>query len=403
MSQASLLLDAPVESVSNKRRIDGVDLLRGLVMVLMVLDHTRDYFMNLSFDPTDLSQTTPALFLTRWITHFCAPTFALLAGVGARLAGLRGSDPRALSRFLLTRGIWLIILEETVEKFGLSFRFQLSSLMGIVLWSIGGSFVLLSALVALRTSPKFVGLLGLAIMAGHNLLDAFPLDDVGALRPLITLLLRRGPIQLPGGITFYILYPLLPWFAIIAAGYWLGGLYAGESERRRSVLAALGLLAIGLFAILRVAGVYGDPRPWLRLSDPIANALSFVNCTKYPPSLEFSLMTLGPALLALAAFDRGAGKLGGPLVTFGRVPLFYYLLQWYVIHGLAVLVALARGEPLGWLFVDSFPVLPPPNSTFSLPAVYGWWLVVVVLLYLPCAWFADFKRRHRGWRWLSYL
>ena len=169
------------------------------------------------------------------------------------------------------------------------------------------------------------------------------------------------------------------------------------------MLTWIGLAAIGLFVALRASNVYGDPRRWSPGADALTTVLSFVNCTKYPPSLQFLLMTLGPALLALAAFDRGIGTLGRPLVTLGRVPLFYYLLQWYVIHGLAVAVAFARGEPTGWLFVDSFPIQPPPSSAFGLPAVYGWWLVVLAILYVPCAWFAGYKSRHRGSAWLSYL
>jgi uncharacterized membrane protein len=384
-------------------RLDGVDLLRGLVMVVMVLDHTRDFFNDALIDPTDLSRASPALFLTRWVTHFCAPTFALLAGVGARLAGERGRGPGSLARFLLTRGLWLIFLEQTVEKFGLLFRPAPSLLLGLVLWSIGGAFVLLSVLVAARVPARVVGFAGLIIIAGHNLFDLVPPDANGALRLFGAFLLRPGAIPLPGGVTALVGYPLLPWFGVVAVGYWLGGVYALEPRRRRGVLLGIGLAAIALFVSLRASGVYGDPRPWSSGADVLTTALSFVNCTKYPPSLQFLLMTLGPALLALAAFDRGAGTLGRPLVTLGRVPLFYYLLQWYVIHGLALALAFAQGQPTGWLFVDAFPVQPPPSSVYGLPAVYGWWIVVLAILYLPCAWFAGYKRRHREWTWLGYF
>jgi uncharacterized membrane protein len=384
-------------------RLDGVDMLRGLVMVVMALDHTREFFTDPSLDPSDLSRAGAALFLTRWITHFCASTFALLAGVGARLAGARGRDPGALARFLLTRGLWLIFLEQTVEKFGLMFKPAPTFLLGVVLWSIGGAFILLSALVAARVPARFVGIVGLAIIASHNLFDLVPPGALGALRPFAAFLLRPGMIALPGGLTMLVGYPLLPWFAVVAVGYWLGGVYALDPRRRRAALMTIGLTAIGLFVSLRAAGVYGDPRRWSPGANPLTTVLSFLNCTKYPPSLQFLLMTLGPALLALAAFDRGIGPLGRPLATLGRVPLFYYLLQWYVIHGLALAVALARREPTEWLFVNSFSIQPPLSSTFGLPAVYGWWVLVLAILYLPCAWFAGYKGRHRESRWLGYL
>lgn len=398
---AQVISDVP--PVGKASRLEGVDLLRGLVMVVMVLDHTRDYFADAAVSPTDLSQASAGLFLTRWVTHFCAPTFALLAGVGARLAGRRGLGSGALARFLLTRGIWLIVLEQTVEKFGLLFRFNPSFFLGIVLWSIGGAFVLLSAFVAARVPPKFVGGLGLVVVACHNLFDLVPPEVGGPLRPVLSFLLRPGLIQLPGGLSAFVGYPLLPWFAVVALGYWLGGVYDLESRRRRAALLTIGMAAIGLFMILRASNAYGDPGRWSSEGGASRTILSFVNCTKYPPSLLYLLMTLGPALLALAAFDQGIGPLGKPLATLGRVPLFYYLLQWYVIHGLAVSVALFRGEPTDWLFVDSFPIKPPASSAFSLPAVYGWWLVVLVILYFPCAWFDRYKRRNRGSAWLRYL
>lgn len=384
-------------------RAVGIDALRGLVMVVMVLDHTRDFFTDPAINPTNLDQTTPALFLTRWVTHYCAPTFALLAGVGARLAGSRGHDPGRLARFLLTRGIWLIILEQTLEKFGLLFRVNPGFLLGLVLYSIGGSFILLSAFVAARVPGRVVGAVGLAIIVGHNLLDRLPTGSPGGSGLLSGLFLRPGIIALPGGLSAFVGYPLLPWFGVVAAGYGLGELYTIDPRRRRAALVILGLGMIGLFLTLRATGGYGDPRPWNGAGGGVRSALSFLNVTKYPPSLQFLLMTLGPALLALAALDGGVGRAGKPLLVFGRVPLFYYLLQWYVVHGMALAVALARGEPTGWLFVNEFPVVPPPSSVFALPAVYGWWLVAVAVLYGPCVWFANLKARHRRSIWLSYL
>jgi uncharacterized membrane protein len=387
---------------STTPRLDGVDLLRGLVMALMVLDHTRDYFGEASFDPTDLSRATPALFLTRWVTHFCAPTFALLAGVGARLAGARGMSPGALSLFLLTRGLWLIVLEQTVVKLGLSFLPDPGFFLALVFWSLGGSFVLLSACVAARVPARVVGVVGMTLIATLNLLDGLSPDAAGPVRPLVVLLLKPGIIRGPGGVSLLVGYPLLPWFGVVAAGYGLGGIFGLEPGRRRASLTAAGAAAVVLFAALRARDGYGDPRPWSAGKDALTTALSFMNCTKNPPSLLFLLMTLGPALLGLAAFDRGVGPLGRPLVTLGRVPLFLFVLQWYIIHTLALLVAVGRGGSVGWLFASPVPV-PPRAFAFPLPAVYGWWLVVLAIQYGPCAWFAGVKRRHREWRWLSYL
>lgn len=394
---------APPASRPTTDRLQGVDLLRGLVMVLMVLDHTRDFFYSSSIQPTDLSQATPALFLTRWITHFCAPTFALLAGVGVRLAEDRGRDRRSQVRYLVTRGLWLIILEETVVKFGLFFRPNPTFLLGLVLWSIGGAFVLLAALVAFRTPAWLVGMLGLAIVAGHNALDILSPDAGGMLRPVIGFLFRPGVVSLPGGIAAFVGYPLLPWFGVVALGYWLGGVYGMASGPRRSLLVSLGLASVASFVALRAGRQYGDPSIWHPSGDALTSALSFVNCTKYPPSLQFLLMTLGPALLFLATFDAGIGPIGKPLLTFGRVPLFFYLAQWYVAHGLALAAAWCRGQPTDWLFVDSFPLTPPLSCSYSLSGVYGWWILVLLLLYAPCRWFAEIKRRRRDLWWLGYL
>lgn len=384
-------------------RLEGVDLLRGLVMVVMVLDHTRDYFQDGSIDPTNLAKTTPALFLTRWITHFCAPTFASLAGVGARLASDRGRDRSSMFRYLVTRGLWLIFLEETVVKLGLFFRPNPSLLLGLVFWSLGGSFVILGVLLAVCTPTWFVGLLGLAIVVGHNALDALPPGAGGVLRPAMSFLFRPGIVGLPGGLTLFVGYPLLPWFGVVALGYGLGGAYTLGASARRLLLSTLGLASVALFFVLRVSRSYGEPSAWQSGGDAITSTLSFLNCTKYPPSLQFLLMTLGPALLLLTAFDEGIGRVGKPLLTFGRVPLFFYLLQWYVAHGLALAVACFQGQSTAWLFVESLPPKLPTECMYGLPAVYAWWLLVLLLLYGPCSWFADFKRRHRDWPWLGYL
>jgi uncharacterized membrane protein len=386
------------------RRVEAIDMLRGAVMVMMVLDHTRDYFGDPTLDPTNLAQSSPALFLTRWVTHFCAPVFAFLAGTGAYLAGSRGRSRAGLAAFLATRGLWLIFLEMTVVRLGLFFEFLSAPLILTVLWSIGASFLVLSALVFVPS--RVVGLLGLLIIATHGLADGFAptRESPFAAQLAGAFLLRPGFLPLPGGVGLLVGYPLLPWLGVVAAGYGFGEVVRLEPGRRRRLMGATGLAMILAFVVLRAWGGYGDPRPWASQATPLLTALSFMNCTKQPPSLLFVLMTLGPAIAALAVLDRVGvrGPLGRVLVTLGRVPLFYYLLQWYVIHGLAVLTALARGFPIARQFSPEVLGKPPEGWAMSLPTIDLAWIVIVALLYVPCRWFAGVKARHPG-GWLSYL
>jgi uncharacterized membrane protein len=384
-------------------RLDSVDLLRGVIMVLMVLDHTRDYFTNTGFNPTDLTRATPGLFLTRWVTHFCAPGFAFLAGAGASLAGSRGMGRGELARFLATRGLWLIFLEETVEKFGLLFKLSPTVFYAMVLWSIGGSLVLLAGLVALGVSRRAVAALGVLIIATHNLTDGLSPGTSGGLDLFLAPLLKPFAVGSPPGFFLLSGYPLIPWFGVVASGYGFGEILGWEPARRRRATLAIGLGLTAAFVTLRALNGYGDPAPWSPQASPLLTALSFINATKQPPSLMFVCMTLGPALVALSAFERGVGRVGRPFVTLGRVPLFFYLLQWYVIHGVAWLAAWAQGRPTAWVFADALPPQPPAEYAYSLPAVYVWWVVVLALMFGPCAWFAGVKRRHRDVRWLSYL
>ena len=386
------------------RRIEAVDVLRGAVMVLMVLDHTRDYFGDAAIDPTDLSRASPALFLTRWVTHFCAPVFAFLAGTGAFLAGSRGRPRGSLAAFLATRGIWLIFLELTVVRLGLFFDPVNAPVILTVLWSIGASFVVLAALVFLPS--RAVGALGVLLIATHGLAGGSPPGSgtPAALRAAGALLLQGGFLPLPGGVTVVAGYPLLPWLGVVAAGYGFGEVIRLQPERRRRVMWIMGVTMTAAFVVLRAWGGYGDPRPWATQATGLLTALSFVNCTKQPPSLLFVLMTLGPAIAGLAVFDRVGirGPIGRAVVTLGRVPLFYFLLQWYVIHPLAVLAGLVRGMPVAWLFSPAALGRPPEGWSLSLPGIYAAWAVVLLVLYIPCRWFAGVKARHPG-GWLSYL
>ncbi len=398
-------LVAPVQTpVPAARRVDAVDVLRGAVMVLMVLDHTRDFFGSTAIEPTDLSRATPALFLTRWVTHFCAPVFAFLAGTGAFLAGSRGRSRGDLAAFLASRGLWLIFLELTVVRVGLFFDPVNAPVILTVLWSIGASFVVLAGLVFLPS--RLVGALGVLLIATHGLAGALSPGSgtPAALRAAGALLLLRGFLPLPGGVNVIVGYPLLPWLGIVAAGYGFGEVIRLEPGQRRRVMWITGLAMTAAFVILRGSGVYGEPSPWTTQATPLLTGLSFVNCTKQPPSLLFVLMTLGPAIAALAAIDRVGirGPVGRALVTLGSVPLFFYLLQWYVIHGLAVLAGLARGLPVAWQFSPEALGPTPEGWALGLPAIYVAWVVVLVVLYIPCRWFAEVKARHPG-GWLSYL
>jgi uncharacterized membrane protein len=377
-------------------RFEAIDLLRGAIMVLMVIDHTRDFFGGPTFDPTDLTRSNPALFLTRWVTHFCAPGFAFLAGMGAYLAGIRGRSRGGLAAFLASRGLWLIFLEVTAVNFAVQLNPASRMVFLVVFWSIGASFVLLAPLVFLPS--RLVGVLGVFLIATHHLLAQW-VDG-----PLAVLLFRRGPIELPGGMQLIVGYPLIPWFGVVAAGYGFGEVVRLEPHRRRLVMAIAGLGLTAAFVALRAWGGYGEPSAWSSQKTPLLTALEFVNCTKNPPSLLFVLMTLGPLIAFMAVLDRVGvrGAIGRAVLTLGRVPLFFFLLHLYVIHGLGVLTPLVWGFVNARLFPGSVPLESPPGWPLGLTGVYAVWVVMLVILYPPSRWFAGVKARHRE-GWLSYL
>jgi uncharacterized membrane protein len=397
-------------STTARPRLASIDLLRGLVMVLMVLDHARDFFHAdaWAFDATDLSKTNAALFLTRWATHFCAPTFVFLAGTGAFLSFSRGKMKREVSWFLLTRGAWLIVLEMTLVRFGWFFNFDYTLIFAQVIWAIGWSLVALAGLVFLPV--RAVAVFGVVMILTHNLFDRVGAEDFGALGCLWTILHVSGIIQPSEGIYVFIAYPLIPWVGVMAAGYGFGALLLKHPERgaRRKLLLKIGVGLTLAFVALRFINFYGDPTPWAPQSSAFFTVLSFINCMKYPPSLLFLLMTLGPAITAVALFDRERhpGLLARFFITFGRVPLFYYILHLLVIHSLAILFSYAQYGRAPWLFQNwpppGTPLPFPEGYGYSLPIVYLVWLLVVLLLFPPCYWFANLKRRRRD-AWLSYF
>jgi uncharacterized membrane protein len=393
-------------------RLDSVDLLRGIIMVVMSLDHIRDFFSYLPFPPEDMQHTWPALFFTRWITHFCAPLFFFLAGAGAYLSATRGRTAAQVRHILWTRGLWLVVLELTVVGFGWTF---LPWGYGGVIWALGWSMVLMSLIV--RMPVRWVAAFGLVMIFTHNLFDGFHVQNASGLGWLWIIVHQVGfiPIIPKYGILF-ILYVLVPWVGVMAAGYAFGAIVTMEAQQRRRWMVILGVCSIVLFFVLRLTNVYGqpsDPRlafaslPKFAVQPTLAmTVVAFLNVQKYPPALQYLLMTLGPGLLAMAFFDRfdlGRQVLGRAVVVFGRVPMFYYVLHIYTIHLAAVLVALAFHQPAKWLFPGSFFISQtPPGYGHSLKFIYLVWIVINILLYFPCRWFAEYKRTHRAW-WLSYI
>lgn len=381
-------------------RLDSVDLLRGLVMVLMALDHTRGFFSNITFNPLDLTQTNPVLFFTRWFTHYCAPTFVFLAGTGAFLSTTRGKTRSELSWFLLTRGLWLVFLEVTVIRwFGWMFNFDLHSVGTGVIWAIGWSMVVLAGLVFLPI--RYIGLLGLVMIAGHNAFDFVQPADWGRFRWLWAILHQAEKTEVLPGYNLTTGYPLIPWIGVMAAGYAFGTILLRAPSERRKWLLSLGATASLLFVLIRYSNLYGDPNPWVPQNHGMLTLFSFIDCFKYPPSLLYLLMTLGPALVVMSLLDRGTPRFLKPALVFGRVPLFYYVLHLALIHGLAVSFAFVRYGRADGLYGSS-PGPRPDGYGYGLPVVYAVWILVVLILYPLCRWFADLKRRRRD-PWLSYL
>jgi uncharacterized membrane protein len=372
-------------------RNEAIDWLRGVVMIVMALDHARMFLGT----PVDLTTAPTALYFTRWITHYCAPVFVLLAGMAAWLHGRRLGSTAALAGYLVTRGLWLVLLEVTVVRFVWTFALGPSTLFLQVIWAIGAAMVGLAALVWLPRGA--IAVVAVVLVAGHNLLDVVHADALGSLRWLWLLLHEPGPLAPFDGARWFVAYPLLPWLGVMASGYAMGAWAQEPRDVRRRRFLALGLALTAGFVVLRALNLYGDPQPWVLRESPLRTVLGFLDCEKYPPSLLFVAMTIGPALCLLAWMDRPLGPSARPVVVFGRVPLFYYVLHLLLLHLMAVVVAwpgdgaaaLSRSfgnQPLG---------LP-------LPAVYACWGGALVLLYPACRWFAGVKRRSTS-PLMSYL
>ncbi len=392
-----------------RQRIDSIDAVRGAIMIIMALDHVRDFIHRaaMTSSPTDLAVTTPFLFFTRWITHFCAPVFMFTAGLGAFFWWQRGKTKAQLSTFLLTRGLWLVFLEVTVMRLAYNFDFAQSyPVLMLVLWALGACMIGLAALVWLPV--RAIAVLSVAAIALHNLLDGINPAKFGSAAPLWNVVHQPGAF--PIGKTLVIIgYPLIPWVAVMALGFSFGPLFQMEPAKRQRYLIRIGVAMTIAFLVIRGLNVYGDPAQWSAQRSPIFTALSFLNVTKYPPSLDFLLMTLGPAMLALAWADRHAFKPSNPMIVFGRVPLFYFVTHFYAAHVAAAVLALFRYGSSAWAFIfhplpsmGAPPNLYPPGFGYDLWVAYLVWALIVIGLYPACRWYASVKATRRDW-WLSYL
>jgi len=373
-------------------------------MIIMVLDHVRDFVHAAaqSFAPDDLSRTTAAIFLTRWITHFCAPVFMLTAGVGTFLWAQHNKSPSQLTRFLWTRGVWLLLLELTLVRLAFNFNFDYHFIVLNIIWGLGGCMIGLAVLVRLPWSWLAGVCCGMILL--HNLADVISASQFGRAAWLWNELHEVGSFE-AGGSTIVIAYPLIPWIAVMGAGYCIGCVYLWEADRRRRFLIGLGLGLTAAFILVRALNLYGDPVAWSAQSSRLFTLLSFLRCTKYPPSLDFLLMTLGPALVALGLLESVTLARTNPVLAFGRVPLFFFVVHLYLIHALVVVLGLLRYGTGRFLF-NPLPSMGgpayPPGYGYPLWVCYVAWLGLILALYPLCRWFASMKQRRRDW-WLSYL
>lgn len=410
--QTKLSMSAPALAIplsaTRSKRIESIDLLRGIVMIIMALDHVRDYFHGSAYiyDPTDLSKTSVAIFFTRWITHFCAPVFMLLAGVSACLYGAK-KGRKELSFFLFTRGIWLILAELFIVTLEWTFNPHYAAFILQVIWAFGISMLALSVLIWLPR--KGIALIGILLIAGHNLLDQVHVPGNTVPAFFWAFLHEQHFFSFGPSSGVMVGYPILPWIGIICMGYCLGSLYLSDytPEQRKKTLLSLGLGAIVLFILLRFSNLYGDHALWSTQKNAVFTFMSFLNTTKYPPSLLYVLMTTGPAMVFLALAEKPLNALTRRLIVFGRVPMFYYLVHIFFIHLLAIIGAVVSGHP--WTVMVDLTTWVTANVQlkgygFNLLTVYVVWIGVVIALYPLCRWFDGYKRAHQAEKWwLSYL
>jgi len=385
------------------RRIAAVDVVRGLIMIIMALDHTRDYFSNATVDATDPLHSWPILFFTRWITHLCAPGFVALAGTSVYLQRQRGRARGEMGKKLVLRGLWLLFVEVAVVSFGIFFTYHFHFFQ--VIYAIGGSMIVLAALQWLPT--RWVAAYGFAVLLLHDLLKKIHPDSLGHWSAAWEFLVSAGFFFKGDTPWIFVVYPILPWSGVMALGYCFGVVVSQPAERRRARSAQLGVVALAVFAVLRWTNWYGDSRPFVHLATKAQTTMSFLDVTKYPPSLQYLCATLGVLLLLFALADwalerRWNPRALGVVEIYGRVPFFYYVLHFYLLHLLALGTLMVAMRTVHVHPQLPFFSGPQPHASFSLPVVYVIWICVVAALYWPCKWFAGVKARRRDW-WLSYL
>jgi uncharacterized membrane protein len=379
------------------KRIHSIDLTRGIVMIIMALDHVRDllHVNAITQSPTSLDTTTPALFMTRWVTHLCAPVFVFLSGTSVYLTLQRSADLKGSRRFLQKRGLWLILLELTLMNFALFFDLGFHTIIFAVIATIGFGFIMLSFMS--KWTVKTIAIIGLGIIFLHNLLAAVPFGKDSIVAAVINPFFGPGAVSV-GGRTLLMAYPPIPWLGIMLVGYATGKTFEWEATRRKQLFMKIGGAALFLFILLRFINIYGDPVQWQPQKNTIYTILSFINLTKYPPSLQFTLTMLGIMFLILSVAENAESNIVGVITTYGKVPLFYYILHFYLIHIILIIVLWAQG--IGWQQMEfttgTFGRPRNVKTGLSLWQVYLLWITVVALLYKPCAWYAHYKATHNN-------
>ncbi|MGE8341367.1 MAG: DUF1624 domain-containing protein [Flavobacterium sp.] len=385
------------------KRQPSIDIVRGIVMIIMALDHVRDlmHVDSITQSPTDLTTTSPLLFFTRFITHLCAPTFVFLAGTSVYLSLQNKNNVSETRKFLLRRGIWLVVLEFTIVNFGLFFDIGFHSLLFEVIATIGFGFIILSALLKIRSQT--LGIIGLLILFFHNLTPLIPFAENSILKTALAPLF--SPIVFPfSGRAFIMGYPPIPWLGIMLVGFATGKFFEWTEEKRKQLFTKIGLTALVLFIIIRFVNIYGDPALWATQKNVVFTFLSFINVTKYPPSLLFCLATLGIMFLLLAFAEQFTNRIKKVSLVYGKVPLFYFVVHFYVIHFLTLLMLFAQGFSFSQFEFATGTFGRPKGieSGLSLWLIYLIWIFVVALLYKPCQWFGKYKSEHTYW-WLQYI
>jgi uncharacterized membrane protein len=385
------------------KRLQSIDIVRGIVMIIMALDHTRDliHLTSVTAQPTDLKTTTAALFFTRWITHFCAPTFVFLSGVSAYLSFKAKNDLKSSQQFLLTRGVWLIILEFTLVNFGIWFDPHFSVFIFDVIATVGFGFIILSLL--LKASTKTILITGLAIIFLHNLSSFISTNSASLLTKVSMMLVAPGAIPFGKHVLFIMGYPPVPWLGIMLAGFGAGKLFELPESKRKQLFFKIGLMALALFVVVRSLNIYGDSFKWELQKSALFTFLSFINVTKYPPSLVFCLLTLGAMFLLLSCLEGLQNKFAEIAMVYGKVPLFYFLIHWYILHPIMFLIVFIQGYRPSDLVFGVNLGRPKRVNGLNLWYIYLIWIFVVILLYPVCKWYGSYKARHKEKEWLRYL